>query len=146
MVEFLAVAALLVTTLLSVVQLSFLYAGKGAVETAAHFAARSFARTARTDYLRARTEALRVATEGCAIRPGGKGSSIAGTVVRVERADGVNVRPSEGEAWVVRLTHAFELTVPMVGPVLYAVAPVPKVRVGSRFLLYLRSARVVTVE
>jgi Flp pilus assembly protein TadG len=146
MVEFLAVASVLFLALLSLAQLSFLYAGKGAVETAAHFASRAFARAARANYPAARAEALRVAAEGCAKRPGGYSSTLSQTMVRMERDDGQAPRPAAGETWVVRLTHAFELSVPVAGPLLYALAPLPKVRIGTRFLLYLRSARAVTVE
>ena len=146
MVEFLVIASILLLALLSLAQVSFLYAGKGAVESAAHFSARAFARRARADYGAARAEALRIAAEGCAKRPGGYVSPLSQTMVRMERADGDASRPSAGETWVVRLTHAFELSVPLAGPILYALAPLPKVRVGDRFLVYLRSARAVTVE
>jgi hypothetical protein len=146
MIEFLVVASVLLLAVLSVAQLCFLYVGKGAVETAAHFASRAFARSARADFLKARSDTLRVASEGCSRRLGGSPSPLSQTVVQVERENGDGSPPRPGDAWIVRLTHAFELTVPVAAPVLYAVSPIPKVRIGNRFLLYLRSARVVTVE
>lgn len=146
MVEFLVVSSFLLLAFLAVAQLSMLYVGNGAVEAAAHFAGRAFARTARADFPRARAEALRAASEGCARRFGGGRTDLSQTVLQVEPGYRGSAPPAAGEAWIVRLTHAFELTVPLAAPILYAVAPLPKVRVGRRFLLYLRSSRVVTVE
>jgi hypothetical protein len=66
MIGFLIGAVVLATMIFSLVQLAFLWAGQGAVETAAHFAARKFALHARTDVRMAKVSALAEAVSATA--------------------------------------------------------------------------------
>ena len=54
MIEFLVAGIPLLLLMLAIVQLSLLWAGKSAVDTAAHLAARKFALVAREDFPKAR--------------------------------------------------------------------------------------------
>ena len=58
MIEFLLAGVPLLLLMLAIVQLSLLWAGKSAVDTAAHLAARKFARVAREDFRKAREMAF----------------------------------------------------------------------------------------
>lgn len=147
MVEFLLAGIPLLLLMLAIVQLSLLWAGKSAVDTAAHLAARKFARVAREDYRKARETAFIEALRICRNRPGGSLGSAAMTSIDVTR-DGEHGadRAIAGEALRVRLTHGVELVVPWVDRILFALSPGRKVRLGSRRYLMLQSDRWVTVE
>lgn len=148
MVEFLVAGIALTFTTLAVIQLALLWAGQGAVETAAHFAARKFAVSARADARKAREAALAEAASSCRNRPGGSWSGTALTSVDFIRENGSALSGSAmpGEAYRVRLTHGVELSVPWVNRVLYAAAPVRKTRIGDGYYLLLHADRWVTVE
>jgi len=148
MIEFLVGAAVLLTALFATIQFALLWSGQGAVETAAHFAARKFALRARVDVARAKQEALLEATRLCLQRPGGTIGGAAFTSLAINKGEG-NDAPSRacpGDAYRVRLTHWVELVVPFIDRVLYAAAPVEKARLGSRYYLKLHATRLVTVE
>jgi len=70
MIEFLLAGIPLLFLMLAIVQLSILWAGKSAVDTAAHLAARKFARVARDDFPKAREMAFLEAFQVCRNRPG----------------------------------------------------------------------------
>jgi len=148
MIGFLIGTVVLTTLIFSVIQLLFLWAGQGAVETAAHFAARKFAINARADYRKARAAALTEASSLCRNRPGGKWESAALTSLDFDR-DG-NSSPmsvaASGEAYRIRLTHGVELIVPWANRLLFFLAPVPKTRVGDKYYLFLNATRWATVE
>jgi len=147
MLEFLVGGTVLLFLMLAVIQVSLLWAGKGAVETAAHLAARRFARAAREDFRKARETAFFEAFRVCRERPGGSLGTAALTTLDITR-DGERGgdRASPGDAMCVRLTHGVELIVPWVDRVLYALFPGKKLRLGDRHYVMLQSTRWVTVE
>lgn len=148
MIGFLVGTVVLATTIFSVIQLLFLWAGQGAVETAAHFAARKFAVNARTDLRKAKTAALAEAASLCRNRPGGKWESAAVTSLDFAQ-DGNTSRAAgalPGDAYRIRLTHGVELIVPWVNRLLFSLAPVPKTRIGGKYYLLLNATRWATVE
>ncbi len=147
MVECLAGMAAALFLLLGAVQLFFLLAGQGAVETASHFAARRFALSARLDIRKARQTALFEAMSQCRLRPGCGLSDASMTSVDLLKEGGAETSAARaGNPYVVRITHGVELIVPWVNRIFYALAPLPKTRIGDRFYLLLRSQRLVTVE
>src|SRR4030065_150920 len=75
MVEFLVGCSVLLLLAMGTIQLSLLWSGQGAVETAAHFAARKFALHARTDFRKAKAVALAEASSICLHRFGGRWGS-----------------------------------------------------------------------
>ncbi|MBI5577317.1 MAG: hypothetical protein HY896_13275 [Deltaproteobacteria bacterium] len=160
MVGFLIGATVLLTAIFGIIQLLFLWSCQGAVETAAHFAARKFAINARADYRKARTAALAEAASLCRHRIGGNLQSAALTSLDIAR-DGNNAPAASsasasastlpsaaapGEAYKIRLTHGVELIVPWVDRVLYSIAPVPKTQIGGKYYLLLNATRWATVE
>jgi len=147
MIEFLLAGVPLLLLMLAIVQLSLLWAGKSAVDTAAHLAARKFARVAREDFRKAREAAFLEAFRVCRNRPGGSLGSAAMTSLDVTK-DGERgaSRAETGEALCVRLTHGVELVVPWVDRILFTLSPGKKTRLGGHFYLMLQSSRWVTVE
>ena len=147
MTEFLLAGVPLLLLILTIVQLSLLWAGKSAVDTAAHLAARKFARTAREDFRKAREMAFLEAFQVCRNRPGGTFGSAAMTALDVTKdgEQGAN-RAEAGEALCVRLTHGVELVVPWIDRVLFVVSPGKMIRLGDHYYLMMRSTRWVTVE
>ena len=147
MIEFLIAGTALLFLTLAVIQLSLLWAGKGAVDAAAHLAARSFARVAREDFRKAREAAFLEAFRACRERPGGTLGTATLTALDITR-DGERgyERASSGDAMCVRLTHGVELVVPWIDRILFALFPGQKVRLGDRHYLMLQSSRWVTVE
>ena len=147
MLEFLLAGAVLLFVALVVIQLSLLWAGKGAVDTAAHLAARRFARSARDDFRKARDGAFLEAFRVCRERPGGSLGTVGLTALDItrdgERGGGV---ASAGDAVCVRLTHGVELVVPWVDRALFSLFPGKKVMLGDRRYLMLQATRWVTVE
>jgi len=129
MIEFLLAGVPLLLLMLAIVQLSLLWAGKSAVDTAAHLAARKFSRVAREDFRKAREMAFLEAFQVCRNRPGGSFGSAAMTAL-----DAV------GQADAERLAG-----VRAVGS-LFALSPGKKMRLGSHYYLMLQSTRWVTVE
>jgi len=147
MVEFLLAGVPLLLFLMAVLQISILWMGKGAVDTAAHLAARKFARTARADFPNARQAAFLEAYRTCRNRPGGSFASVAMTTLDITGAgDRRTDRAVPGEALRIRLTHGVELVVPWVDRILYSLSPGKKMRVGNKYYLLLQSDRWVTVE
>ncbi len=148
MIEFIVGAVILLTMIFSVLQLAFLWAGQGAVETAAHFASRKFAFQAREDLRRAKASALSEASILCRNRPGGSWGSAALTSLEFSRNgdDTAATRAFPGEAYRVRLTHGVELIVPWIDRILFMATPVSKVRLGDKYYLLLNATRWVTVE
>ena len=148
MIGFLIGAAAFAAMTFSVIQFAFLWAGQGAVETAAHFAARKFALNAREDIRSAKVSALAEAAALCRNRPGGKWESAALTSLNFarngEKDPGVRALP--GDAYRIQLNHGVELIVPWIDRILYLLAPVPKVCIGNRYYLLLHATRWVTVE
>jgi len=148
MVEFLFGGTVLLMVVMGAIQLSLLWAGQGAVETAAHFAARKFALHARIDIRKAKEAALAEAASFCLHRPGGKSGSTRLTSIEFSRQGKGN--PAHyalpGEAYCLRLTHWLELSVPWINRILYAIAPVKKTRTKEQYFLLLHSSRWVTVE
>ncbi len=147
MIEFLIAGVPLLLLMLAIVQLSLLWAGKSAVDTAAHLAARKFARVAREDFRKAREMALLEAFTVCRNRPGGSFGSAAMTVLDVTK-DGEQgaIRANTGEPLCVRLTHGVELVVPWIDRILFSLFPGKKIRLGDRYYLMMQSSRWVTVE
>jgi hypothetical protein len=147
MVEFLLAGTLLLFLTLAVIQLSLLWAGKGAVDTAAHLAARSFARSAREDFRKAREGAFIEAFRLCRERPGGSLGTAGLTALDITR-DGKRGTggAAAGDAVCVRLTHGIELVVPWVDRILFALFPGKKLALGDRRYLMLQATRWVTVE
>jgi len=147
MIEFLLAGIPLLLLVLAIVQLSLLWAGKSAVDTAAHLASRKFARVARADFRRAREIAFLEAFQVCRNRPGGSFGSAAMTSLDVTKDgdQGAN-RADAGEALCVRLTHGVELVVPWIGRFLFALSPGKKIRLGDHYYLMMQSTRWVTVE
>lgn len=148
MTGFLIGGSVLLLLLMGIIQLSLLWAGQGAVETAAHFAARKFALHARDDYRKAKAVALSEASSLCLHRPGGKwGSAQLTSIDFSSRGKGdLPQSASPGEAYRLRLTHWVELCVPGVNRILFVLAPVKKARINDRYFLLLQSSRWVTVE
>jgi hypothetical protein len=148
MVEFLIGSSVLLLSVMGIIQLSLLWAGQGAVETAAHFAARKFALHARSDLQRAKEVALAEAASLCLHRPGGKWGSTQLTSIDFSRQGQRTTSRSalSGEAYRVRLTHWLELCVPMANRILFAIAPVKKVRIQERYFFLLQTSRWITVE
>ena len=148
MVEFLVGGSTLLLLVMAIIQLSLLWAGQGAVETAAHFAARKFALHARTDLRKAKEVALAEASSLCLHRPGGKWG--VAQLTSIDFSPQGKGRPSlsamPGEAYRLRLTHWLELCVPWVNKIIFAVAPVKKARIQEQYFLLLQSSRWVTVE
>ena len=147
MTEFLVAGIPLLLLLLATAQLSLLWIGKGAVDTAAHLAARKLARSARLDFRKAREAAFAEAVATCRNRPGGSLGSVALTTLDIttERDRGID-RASAGDALRLRLTHGVELIVPWIDRILYSLSPGEKRRLGNRYYLMLRSERWLTVE
>jgi len=147
MIEFLLAGVPLLLLMLAIVQLSLLWAGKSAVDTAAHLAARKFARVAREDFRKAREMAFLEAFQVCRNRPGGSFGSAAMTALDVTKDGerGAN-RANAGEALCVRLTHGVELVVPWIDRILFTLSPGKKIRLGGHYYLMLQSTRWVTVE
>lgn len=147
MIEFLLAGVPLLLLMLAIVQLSLLWAGKSAVDTAAHLAARKFARIAREDFRKAREMAFLEAFQACRNRPGGSFGSVVMTSLDVTKDGerGAN-RANAGEALCVRLTHGVELVVPWIDRILFTLSPGKKFRLGGRFYLMMQSVRWVTVE
>lgn len=148
MIGFIIGTFVLAGTIFSIIQLLFLWAGQGAVETAAHFAARKFAINARMDMKKAKTVALAEASSLCRNRPGGKWESATLTSLDFTR-DGGNSSAAgaiPGDAYSIRLTHGVELIVPWVNRLLFELAPVPKTKIGNRYYLLLKTTRWATVE
>lgn len=148
MVGTIAAATILFVLLFAMIQLALVWAGHGAVETAAHFAARKFAVLARTDCGKAKESALEEAARLCRNRPGGSwaGASLTSLDFSREGRGGSPARAHAGEAYQVRLTHWVELVVPWVNRILYEAAPVDKAILDKRYYLCIRSTRWVTVE
>ena len=147
MIEFLLAGIPLLFLMLAIVQLSILWAGKSAVDTAAHLAARKFARVARDDFPKAREMAFLEAFQACRNRPGGSLGSAAMTALDVTTdGDQGTSRAAAGEAVCVRLTHGVELVVPWIDRLLFTLSPGKKLRLGDRYYLMLQSTRWVTVE
>jgi hypothetical protein len=147
MIEFLLAGIPLLFLMLAIVQLSILWAGKSAVDTAAHLAARKFARVARDDFPKAREMAFLEAFQVCRNRPGGSLGSAAMTALDVTKdGDQGASRAAAGEAVCVRLTHGVELVVPWIDRLLFTLSPGKKLRLGDRYYLMLQSTRWVTVE
>ena len=147
MIEFLLAGIPLLLLMLAIVQLSLLWAGKSAVDTAAHLAARKFARVAREDFRKAREMAFLEALQVCRNRPGGSFGSAVMTALDVTK-DGEQAanRAGAGEALCVRLTHGVELVVPWIDRVLFLLSPGRKIRLGDHYYLMMQSIRWVTVE
>ena len=147
MVEFLLAGIPLLLLMLAIVQLSLLWAGKSAVDTAAHLASRKFARVARADFRRAREMAFLEAFQACRNRPGGSFGSTTMTALDVTKdgEQGAN-RADAGDALCVRLTHGVELIVPWIDRILFALSPGKKIRLGDHYYLMMQSTRWVTVE
>jgi hypothetical protein len=147
-VEFLIAGSLFLLFTFTIVQLAFLFSGKGAVDTAAHFAARKFALSARTDYSKAKAAALAEASSMCRHRIGGAYTNLTMTTVDFYGPDGkkANGPANAGDSYQVTLSHWVELIVPWANRILYTVVPVKKVRLGERFYFILGSTRMVTVE
>ncbi len=148
MVEFLAGGVLLLLAVMGLLQLSLIWAGQAATETAAHFAARRFALFARTDFRKAKIAALAEAAALCRQRPGGTGAATSSTSVDVfpQRNGAAGQRAQAGDAYRILVTHGVELSVPWVNRILFALAPTTKTRLHDRFVLLLQSSRWVTVE
>ncbi len=147
MIEFLLAGVPLLLLMLAIVQLSLLWAGKSAVDTAVHLASRKFARVAREDFRKAREMAFLEAFQVCRNRTGGSLGSAAMTTLDVTRdgEQGAN-RACAGEALCVRLTHGIELVVPWIDRALFALSPGKKIRLGDHYYLMMQSTRWVTVE
>lgn len=148
MVEFLVGGPVLLMVMMGTIQLSLLWSGQSAVETAAHFAARKFALHARTDVRKAKEAALAEAASVCLHRPGGKSGSTRLTSIEFSRqGKGPPAHTAlPGEAYCLRLTHWLELSVPFVNRILFSIAPVKKKRTRDQYFLLLHSSRWVTVE
>lgn len=148
MVEFLVGGSVLLLLVMGIIQLSLVWAGQGAVETAAHFAARKFAIHARTDLRKARQAALAEAASLCLHRPGGTwGVTQLTSIDASPRSNGIPSRSARaGDVYRVLLTHWLELCVPWANRVLFAIAPVKKARIQEKYFFLLQSSRWITVE
>jgi hypothetical protein len=147
-VEILFAGTLILLFISTIIQLAFLLSGKGAVETAAHFAARKFAITARKDVKKAKASALSEASTICRHRIGGNYTNLTMTTLDFFSADGspANGIARSGESYQINLSHWVELVVPWANRILFTIVPVKKVRLGERFYFILNSSRMVTVE
>jgi len=151
MVEFLVAGSALLLLVITGIQISFLWAGQGSVDTAAHFAAREFARSARSDGAAAKRAALAKGMALCSRRWGGKYAETALTSLDVSREGsgpgpvGMG-NPAVGEAYRVTLRHWVELAVPIANRFLFSLAPVEKAQMDGRYYLVLCATRFVTVE
>ncbi len=124
MFEFLLAGIPLLLLIMAILQLSLLWMGKGAVDAAAHLAARKFALTARIDFRSARQEAFLEAYRTCRKRPGGSLSSAAMTSIEITSGgERKTERAYAGDALCVRLSHGVELIVPWVDRILYSLSP-----------------------
>lgn len=148
MVEFLVAGPVLLLLIFSAIQISLLWMGQGSVDTAAHFAAREFAQSARSDAGKAKRAALARAMALCRMRPGAGYAKAALTSLDFSREGSGrgSGAPAAGEAYRVTLKHWVELAVPMADRVLFELAPVEKARLGGRYYLVLHATRFVTVE
>lgn len=148
MIGFLVSALVFAAMTFSIIQFAFLWAGQGAVETAAHFAARKFALNARADFRSAKASALAEAASLCRNRPGGKWASAALTSLNFARngEDANHIRALPGEAYRIQVNHGVELIVPWINRVLFLLAPFPKICIGNKYYLLLHATRWVTVE
>lgn len=148
MIGFLVGAVVFATLAFAIIQFAFLWAGQGAVETAAHFAARKFALNARADVRSAKAFALAEASTLCRNRPGGNWETAALTSLNFARngGDAAEARALPGEAYRIELRHGVELIVPWINRILFDLAPIPKVRIGNKYYLLLHATRWVTVE
>jgi len=147
MTEFLLAGIPLLLLMLAIVQLSLLWAGKSAIDTAAHLAARKFARIAREDFRKAHEMAFLEALKVCRNRPGGSFGSAAMTALDVTKDGGQGAnRADAGDALCIRLTHGVELVVPWIDRVLFLLSPGRKIRLGGHYYLMMQSTRWVTVE
>jgi len=147
MFEFLLAGIPLLLFLMMILQLSLLWIDKGTVDTAAHFAARKLARTARINFENARQEAFHEAWQTCLSRPGGSLASMSMTTLDITRdCERKTDRAVAGDALCVRLTHGVELIVPWANWFLFLLSPGPKTSIENRYYLMLQSTRWVTVE
>jgi hypothetical protein len=147
MTGFLLAVVPLTIFLMAILQFSLLWMGKGAVDAAAHLAARKFARSARADFRGARQAAFLEACSNCRNRPGGSLASMSMTRLEIAgREDRRTERAIQGEPLCVRLTHGVELIVPWIDRILYSLSPARMVRMGNRYYMMLQSERWVTVE
>lgn len=148
MLEFLVAGPVLLLLIFSTIQISLLWAGQGSVDAAAHFAAREFAQSARSDAGKAKRDALSRAMALCRRRPGVGYAKAALTSLDISReGSGPGpATPKAGEAYRVTLKHWVELVVPFADRFLFALAPVEKARLGDRYYLVLHATRFVTVE
>lgn len=149
MAGYLIGSLILLAVIFSTIQLLVLWTCQGAVETAAHFAARKFAVHARSDFRKAKTVALAEASVICRHRPGGTLGSAALTSLEVARNGNdppVSASAMPGEAYRIRLTHGVELIVPWIDRLLYEIASVPKMQIGGKYYLFLNATRWATVE
>jgi len=148
MMEFLVGCPVVLLLVMGSIQLSLLWASQGAVETAAHLAARKFALFARADFRKAKVAALAEATSICLHRPGGRWGSAHLTSIDFSRQEtGTDPQSAlAGEAFCLRLTHWVELCVPWVNRILFAIAPVKKAMIQGQYYFLLQSSRWVTVE
>src|SRR3990172_4198245 len=138
MMEFLLGCSVLLLLVMGSIQLSLLWASQGAVETAAHLAARKFALFARTDFPKAKAAALAEATSICLHRPGGRWGSAHLTSIDFSRRKTGTLPQSAlaGEAFCLRLTHWVELCVPWVNRILFSSPPGKKaIILGPNFFL-----------
>lgn len=138
----------LLLLIFSAIQISLLWAGQGSIDTAAHFAAREFAQSARADTGKAKRAALARATALCRMRPGVRyaKTSLTSLVFSREGSGRGPGAPASGEAYRVTLKHWVELAIPVANRLLFALAPVEKARIGGRYFLVLHATRFVTVE
>lgn len=150
MVENVIAFTTLAFLLFGTIQTAFLVAGQGAVETAVHFAARTFALNARVDSRKAQENALSVASRHCILRPGASLLKPSITTVEIKEtatgASPVKGNAKAGDTFFVKVRHGVELTVPMVDRIIFAFAPISKSVIGDRRILFLESTRLVEVE
>jgi hypothetical protein len=148
MIGFLIGATVFLAAIFSIIQLLILWTCQGAVETAAHFAARKFAINARADYRKARSAALAEAISLCRNRPGGnlQGTAVTSLDIARDGRDSSAMAAAAGDAFKIRLTHGVELFVPWIDRLLFDIAPVPKMKIGNKYYLLLNSTRWATVE
>ncbi|HEY3490912.1 MAG TPA: TadE family protein [Candidatus Deferrimicrobiaceae bacterium] len=146
--EFLIAGPVFLILVFTIVQLAFLLSGKGAVDTAAHFAARKFAVSARNDFRKAKAAALAEASTLCRNRIGGTYTNLTMTTLDFYNSAGKRGEGPvfAGDAYQVTLSHWVELVVPWANRILFGIVPGKKVRLGDRYFLILDSSRMVTVE
>lgn len=148
MLEFMAAGTALGVLLFAVIQVALLWGGQGAVETAAHFAARKFALTARGDIRKAKEAALSTASSHCRNRLGGRHATAALTSIDFSRMNGnpCSAKAGAGDAFLLKLTHWMELDVPWIDGLLFRLAPCQKARIGKKYYVGIQASRLVTVE